>query len=394
MQAHFIPGGTRFAQLCQDSCFLHDANMLGQQGMGHGPRTPTLRQDRAVFAERERADWTSDHVAEREDKREESREREREKYEGRERRKKGREKERETETEREKRQTERERSVAILAQVGVGSPRQLEPNGSIHITIWFNSAHIAKQTCDTAAPAGEQVIPQKRLRARTVEQRVDIPMPPIMYRAVVFVNYSMQVTMLLLCCRATHAVRRHLAKNSGLRLSPYRPVVNGRTQVTMKHRCCRWPDSSPQKFRDPRRDCRAMPIVMQRQVPRPSFNQEIKIAEIPQLHVDKVAAMPVVVQQQDPHPATNPATKHVEIPQTHYIDNVAAMSIVTQRQVPQVQTVPSPSINQVTKHAGFSAEAVHRQCCRGQPTMILHSIKIWKICNNCNFMRTYCFWNS
>ena len=29
------------------------------------------------------------------------------------------------------------------------------------------------------------------------------------------------------------------------------------------------------------------------------------------------------------------------------------MSIVTQRQVPQVQTVPSPSINQVTKHVDF-----------------------------------------
>ena len=24
----------------------------------------------------------------------------------------------------------------------------------------------------------------------------------------------------------------------------------------------------------------------------------------------------------------------------------------------------------------------------------LHSIKIWIICNNCNFMRTYCFWNT
>ena len=29
----------------------------------------------------------------------------------------------------------------------------------------------------------------------------------------------------------------------------------------------------------------------------------------------------------------------------------------------------------------------------GQPSMILHSIKICNICNVCNFMRIYCFWN-
>ena len=27
----------------------------------------------------------------------------------------------------------------------------------------------------------------------------------------------------------------------------------------------------------------------------------------------------------------------------------------------------------------------------GQPTMIMHSIKIWIICENCNFMRTLLF---
>ena len=32
-------------------------------------------------------------------------------------------------------------SVAILAQVVVGNPRRLEPNGPIHITVRFNSAH-------------------------------------------------------------------------------------------------------------------------------------------------------------------------------------------------------------------------------------------------------------
>ena len=53
IQAHFIPSGTRLASVFQDSCFLHDANMFGQQGMGHDPRTPTLRQVREVCTQRE-----------------------------------------------------------------------------------------------------------------------------------------------------------------------------------------------------------------------------------------------------------------------------------------------------------------------------------------------------
>ena len=32
-------------------------------------------------------------------------------------------------------------------------------------------------------------------------------------------------------------------------------------------------------------------------------------------------------------------------------------------------------------------------CTDAPPTMILHSKKIWIICNVCNFMRTLCFWN-
>ena len=59
IQAHFIPGGTRLAQLCQDSCFLHDLNIIAKQGMDRSPRTLTLRQVRAVCTER--ADWTSAH---------------------------------------------------------------------------------------------------------------------------------------------------------------------------------------------------------------------------------------------------------------------------------------------------------------------------------------------
>ena len=56
IQAHFIPSGTRLAQ---DSCFLHDANIIARQGMGQNTRTPTLSQVRAVSTRR--ADWTSDH---------------------------------------------------------------------------------------------------------------------------------------------------------------------------------------------------------------------------------------------------------------------------------------------------------------------------------------------
>ena len=80
---------------------MHDANMLDQQGMGHGPRTLTLWQVRAVCTQREPTGRVIIVIVaekeEREDKREESRERERENREGRtteERKKKGREKER------------------------------------------------------------------------------------------------------------------------------------------------------------------------------------------------------------------------------------------------------------------------------------------------------------
>ena len=45
-----------------------------------------------------------------------------------------------------------------------------------------------KQTFDIAPLAGEQLIPQERLRARTVEQGVDIPMPPIMASALMLAS--------------------------------------------------------------------------------------------------------------------------------------------------------------------------------------------------------------
>ena len=53
MQAHFIPSGTRPAQLFQDSCFLHDTNVFAKQGMSQSTGTLTLRQVRAVCTQRE-----------------------------------------------------------------------------------------------------------------------------------------------------------------------------------------------------------------------------------------------------------------------------------------------------------------------------------------------------
>ena len=40
------------------NCFLHDANMFVQQGMGHGPRTLALRVSQGRV-HRERPNWTS-----------------------------------------------------------------------------------------------------------------------------------------------------------------------------------------------------------------------------------------------------------------------------------------------------------------------------------------------
>ena len=53
IHAHFIPSGTRLAQLCQDSCFVHDANMFAKQGMSQSTGTLTLSQVRAGMENRE-----------------------------------------------------------------------------------------------------------------------------------------------------------------------------------------------------------------------------------------------------------------------------------------------------------------------------------------------------
>ena len=53
IQAHFNPSGTRLAQLCWDSCFVHDANMFARQGMSQSTRTPTHSQVGAVCVQRE-----------------------------------------------------------------------------------------------------------------------------------------------------------------------------------------------------------------------------------------------------------------------------------------------------------------------------------------------------
>ena len=68
IHAHFIPSGTRFAQLCQDSCFLHDTNLVAKQRMDRSSRTLTLRQVRAVCTQREP---TGQMKEERQDTREE-----------------------------------------------------------------------------------------------------------------------------------------------------------------------------------------------------------------------------------------------------------------------------------------------------------------------------------
>ena len=83
-----------------------------------------------------------------------------------------------------------------------------------------------------------------------------------------------------------------------------------------------------------------MPVVTQRQAPRPAINQATKHVEILQTqYIDKVGNMPVVTQRQAPRPAINQATKHVEILQTQYVDKVGNMPVVMARHVPQFQTV-------------------------------------------------------
>ena len=62
-----------------DSCFLHDANMFGQQGMGHDPRTPTLRQVREVCTQREPTERVIIVIVAEREKREKERDTRREK---------------------------------------------------------------------------------------------------------------------------------------------------------------------------------------------------------------------------------------------------------------------------------------------------------------------------
>ena len=108
----------RLAQLCQDSCFLHDTNIIVKQGMSQSTGTLTLWQVRAVCTQREPTGRVIIViVTERREKRREKRkrtrkrrERERRKRTTEERKKKGREKERrDRERERERERDERER---------------------------------------------------------------------------------------------------------------------------------------------------------------------------------------------------------------------------------------------------------------------------------------------
>ena len=98
IQAYFIPSSTRLAQLYQDSCFVHDTNMFAKQGMSQSTGTLTLRQFRAVCAQRARLDEWSLSLLLREKRREDK--------SGREKR---REKEREKKRKRTKKRTKEER---------------------------------------------------------------------------------------------------------------------------------------------------------------------------------------------------------------------------------------------------------------------------------------------
>ena len=108
IQAHLIPNGTRLAQLCQNSCFLHDAKVA--RPTGKGPLALTASQSRvyresqlderslslSLRTETQRADWRQ----KKKEKRAERRERERRKRTKEQRKKKerskGKERERET----------------------------------------------------------------------------------------------------------------------------------------------------------------------------------------------------------------------------------------------------------------------------------------------------------
>lgn len=89
----------------------------------------------------------------------------------------------------------------------------------------------------------------------------------------------------------------------------------------------------------------AVPIVIQRQVPHvqtlviSQINQVTKHVAIPQTSYIKGPVMPVVNQRQAPRPSLNRATKHVEFPQIHYTYKVVAVPTVIQRLVPQLHTV-------------------------------------------------------
>ena len=102
IQAHFIPSGTRLAQLCQDSCFLHDANMFAKQGMSQSTGTLTLRQVRVVCTQREPTGRVIIVIVAEREKREDKRGK-REEKEREEKENDGREKERREERKREKR---------------------------------------------------------------------------------------------------------------------------------------------------------------------------------------------------------------------------------------------------------------------------------------------------
>ena len=77
--------------------------------------------------------------------------------------------------------------------------------------------------------------------------------------------------------------------------------------------------------------------------------------------------------------------------ESFYVNAWICAQSTTDRDVERVSTWCRTHHTTHTMHTNphISTPMHHRR-----PTMILHSIKFWIICNVCNFMRIYCFWKN
>ena len=83
----------------------------------------------------------------------------------------------------------------------------------------------------------------------------------------------------------------------------------------------------------------AMPVVIQRQVPRTqTCLKTVKV--LPVQSIGTVANVPVIMQiTKWPETMFNKVTKHVETPQIYFCDQGVGVPLAIQRQVPRIQTV-------------------------------------------------------